>query len=183
MSTLWKAEERFVKTYFTKYPGYYDSGDDGVMDEDGFVSIMARSDDVINVAGHRLSTKALEEGIIHLDFVIDAACVGMEDSIKGHVPVGFVVLDKTVSISRDEAIKQVIKSVREFVGPIASFKTAIIVPSLPKTRSGKTVRSVLTKILHGKPYKITPTMENPHVLQDIEEIVREEKIIDRSLPH
>jgi len=183
MSTLWKAEERFVKTYFTKYPGYYDSGDDGVMDGDGFLSIMARSDDVINVAGHRISTKALEEGIIHLDFVIDAACVGMEDSIKGHVPVGFVVVDKTVSISRDEAIKQVIKSVREFVGPVAFFKTAIIVPSLPKTRSGKTVRSVLTKILHGKPYKITPTMENPHVLQDIEEIVREEKIMDRSLPH
>lgn len=183
MTTLWKADDRFVKTYFTKYPGYYDSSDDGVMDEDGFVSIMARSDDVINVAGHRISTKALEEGMIRLDFVVDAACVGLEDPIKGHVPVGFIVIDKTIPITRKEAIEQVIKSVREFVGPVAFFKTALIVPSLPKTRSGKTVRGVLTKILHGKPYRITPTMENPHVLEDIEEIVREEGIIDRTLPH
>lgn len=183
MSTLWRADDRFIKTYFTKYPGYYDTSDDGVMDEDGFVSIMARTDDVINVAGHRISTKSLEEGMIRLDFVIDAACVGQEDPIKGHVPVGFVVIDKTKPITREEAVQQVIQSVREFVGPVAAFKTAVIVPSLPKTRSGKTVRGVLSKILHGKPYRITPTMENPHVLEDIEEIVREEGIIERTLKH
>lgn len=181
MATLWKADDRFVKTYFTKYPGYYDSSDDGVMDDDGFVSIMARTDDVINVAGHRISTKSLEEGMIRLDFVIDAACVGLEDPIKGHLPVGFIVIDKTSGVSREDAIEQVIQSVREFVGPVAAFKTAIVVPTLPKTRSGKTVRGVLSKILHGKTYKITPTMENPHVLEDIEAIVREEGIIERTL--
>lgn len=180
MATLWKADDRFVKTYFTKYPGYYDSSDDGVMDDGGFVSIMARTDDVINVAGHRISTKSLEEGMIRLDFVIDAACVGLEDPIKGHLPVGFIVIDKTSGVSREDAVQQVIQSVREFVGPVAAFKTAIVVPTLPKTRSGKTVRSVLSKILHGKPYKITPTMENPHVLEDIETIVREEGIIERT---
>lgn len=180
MATLWKADDRFVKTYFTKYPGYYDSSDDGVMDDGGFVSIMARTDDVINVAGHRISTKSLEEGMIRLDFVIDAACVGLEDPIKGHLPVGFIVIDKTSGVSREDAVQQVIQSVREFVGPVAAFKTAIVVPTLPKTRSGKTVRGVLSKILHGKPYKITPTMENPHVLEDIETIVREEGIIERT---
>lgn len=180
MATLWKADDRFVKTYFTKYPGYYDSSDDGVMDDGGFVSIMARTDDVINVAGHRISTKSLEEGMIRLDFVIDAACVGLEDPIKGHLPVGFIVIDKTSGVSREDAVQQVIQSVREFVGPVAAFKTAFVVPTLPKTRSGKTVRGVLSKILHGKPYKITPTMENPHVLEDIETIVREEGIIERT---
>lgn len=180
MATLWKADDRFVKTYFTKYPGYYDSSDDGVMDDGGFVSIMARTDDVINVAGHRISTKSLEEGMIRLDFVIDAACVGLEDPIKGHLPVGFIVIDKTSGVSREDAVQQVIQSVREFVGPVAAFKTAIVVPTLPKTRSGKTVRGILSKILHGKPYKITPTMENPHVLEDIETIVREEGIIERT---
>lgn len=180
MATLWKADDRFVKTYFTKYPGYYDSSDDGVMDDGGFVSIMARTDDVINVAGHRISTKSLEEGMIRLDFVIDAACVGLEDPIKGHLPVGFIVIDKTSGVSREDAVQQVIQSVREFVGPVAAFKTAIVVPTLPKTRSGKTVRGILSKILHGKPYKITPTMENPHVLEDIETIVREEEIIERT---
>ncbi|EDO49293.1 predicted protein [Nematostella vectensis] len=171
MGTLWRADERFKKTYFEKYPGYYDSSDAGVMDEDGYVSIMARTDDVINVAGHRISTKSLEEGMMKPSFVVDAACIGLKDGIKGHVPLGFVIVDKTVSMKKEDMIKEVKKSVREFVGPVAAFKTAVIVPALPKTRSGKTVRGILAKIVHGEPYKVTPTMDNPQCLDQIKDVL------------
>ncbi|KAK3735192.1 hypothetical protein QZH41_017943, partial [Actinostola sp. cb2023] len=135
--TLWKADDRFIKTYFEKYPGYYDSCDAGIIDEDGYVTIMGRTDDVINVAGHRISTKSLEEGILKPSFVIDAACVGYKDAIKGQVPVAFITVDKTVDMKKDDMIAEVIKSVRHTVGPVAAFKTAIVVDALPKYSSAQ----------------------------------------------
>jgi propionyl-CoA synthetase len=168
-STLYKAEERFKETYFNKYPGYYDTMDAGFITANGDVAVMARSDDVINVAGHRLSSGSLEEAVLEHDDIAEAAVVGLPDQLKGHVPVGFCVVKSDVDLSRsDEIAKEVIAKVREQVGPVACFKYVVIVPKLPKTRSGKIARNTLAAIVAGQPYKIPVTIEDATVYPEIE---------------
>lgn len=172
-STLWKNDERFLESYFQKYPGHYDTMDEGIMNFSGCISIMTRTDDVINVAGHRLSTKAIEEALLMDDDVVDAAVVGVNDDIKGYVPFGFIVLKKGIQKSHADIIKDVIQAVREHLGPVVAFKSAIIVPALPKTRSGKTLRSPLQKLINGKQYKLPGTVENPEVFDVIKQTLKD----------
>ncbi|KAJ8245396.1 hypothetical protein GJAV_G00270300 [Gymnothorax javanicus] len=165
---LWQNQELFQKIYFSKFPGYYDTMDAGFVDEEGYVNVMSRSDDVINVAGHRLSAGALEEAILLHSAVVDCAVVGLEDSLKGHVPLALCVLKKDVQQHPEDIMAEVVKLVRENIGPVAAFRKMLIVGGLPKTRSGKIPRSTLSNLVNGKPYKITPTIEDPEVFRNIE---------------
>lgn len=151
--------------------------DAGFLDEEGFLYIMSRSDDVINVAGHRLSAGALEESVLLHSAVGDCAVVGLEDNLKGHVPLALCVLKKGVEKNEEEIIKEVVKLVRDSIGPVAALRKVLFVQSLPKTRSGKIPRSSLANLINGKPYKITPTIEDPEVFKDIERQV--EKVLRR----
>ncbi|XP_034019694.1 acyl-CoA synthetase short-chain family member 3, mitochondrial isoform X1 [Thalassophryne amazonica] len=166
--SLWQNRDLFRKLYFTKFPGYYDTMDAGFMDEEGFIYIMSRSDDVINVAGHRLSTGALEEAVMQHPAVSDCAVVGLEDPVKGHVPLALCVLKNGVERKEEDIVKEAVKLVREAIGPVAAFRRMFFVQVLPKTRSGKIPRSTLANLVNGKPYKISPTIEDPAVFQDIE---------------
>ncbi|PWA30211.1 hypothetical protein CCH79_00014951, partial [Gambusia affinis] len=165
---LWQNHRLFKELYFSKFPGYYDTMDAGFLDEEGFLYIMSRSDDVINVAGHRLSAGALEESVLLHSAVGDCAVVGLEDSLKGHVPLALCVLKKDVQKTEEEITKEVVKLVRDTIGPVAAFRNVLFVHGLPKTRSGKIPRSSLADLVNGKPYKITPTIEDPDVFKDIE---------------
>uniref|UniRef100_A0A8C9WUR1 Acyl-CoA synthetase short-chain family member 3, mitochondrial n=1 Tax=Scleropages formosus TaxID=113540 RepID=A0A8C9WUR1_SCLFO len=167
--SLWQNDRLFQELYFSKFLGYYDTMDAGYVDEDGFLYIMSRSDDVINVAGHRLSTGALEEAVLQHPAVVDCAVVGLEDSLKGHVPFALCVLKSGEGNHSDE----VVKVVRENIGPVAAFRMVLFVKALPQTRSGKIPRSTLSNLVNRKPYKISPTIEDPSVFKDIEEMVRE----------
>uniref|UniRef100_A0A672Y633 Acyl-CoA synthetase short-chain family member 3, mitochondrial n=1 Tax=Sphaeramia orbicularis TaxID=375764 RepID=A0A672Y633_9TELE len=160
--SLWQNQDLFKKLYFTKFPGYYDTMDAGFADEEGFLYIMSRSDDVINVAGHRLSAGALEESVLLHPCLGDCAVVGLEDTLKGHVPLALCVLKKEL------IIKEMVNLVRDTIGPVAAFRKVFFVRALPKTRSGKIPRSSLANLVNGKPYKITPTIEDPEVFKDIE---------------
>ncbi|XP_014828203.1 PREDICTED: acyl-CoA synthetase short-chain family member 3, mitochondrial [Poecilia mexicana] len=166
--SLWQNQHLFKELYFSKFPGYYDTMDAGFLDEEGFLYIMSRSDDVINVAGHRLSAGALEESVLLHSAVGDCAVVGLEDSLKGHVPLALCVLKKDVQKTEEEITKEVVKLVRDTIGPVAAFRNVLFVHGLPKTRSGKIPRSSLANLVNGKPYKITPTIEDPDVFKDIE---------------
>uniref|UniRef100_A0A3P9KKM5 Acyl-CoA synthetase short-chain family member 3, mitochondrial n=1 Tax=Oryzias latipes TaxID=8090 RepID=A0A3P9KKM5_ORYLA len=166
--SLWENKSLFKKLYFTKFPGYYDTMDAGFLDEDGFLYIMSRSDDVINVAGHRLSAGALEESVLLHSAVGDCAVVGLEDSLKGHIPLALCVLKNEVQDTEEKVRTEIVKLVRDTVGPVAAFKNVIFVQGLPKTRSGKIPRSSLSNLINGKPYKVTPTIEDPEVFKDIE---------------
>lgn len=176
--SLWQNRDLFKKLYFTKFPGYYDTMDAGFVDDEGFLYIMSRSDDVINVAGHRLSAGALEESVMQHPAVGDCAVVGLEDSLKGHVPLALCVLKKGVQKTEEEVINEMVKLVRDTIGPVAAFKKVLFVRGLPKTRSGKIPRSSLANLVNDKPYKITPTIEDPEVFKDIERQV--EKALGRS---
>lgn len=168
MSTLYQAPDRFKETYFTKFPGYYDTMDAGVVDAQGYVGVRARDDDVINVAGHRLSTLALEEAMLVHPRVLDAAVVGLPDSLKGEVPLGLFVADGTVGEGEEEEVaREVVKTVREQVGPVAAFRLAVAVSGLPRTRSGKTARQSIKDLATDKPVKVGPTIENPAVYHAI----------------
>ncbi|KAA0721095.1 Acyl-CoA synthetase short-chain family member 3, mitochondrial [Triplophysa tibetana] len=169
---LWQNEELFKDLYFTKFPGYYDTMDAGFVDEEGFVYIMSRSDDVINVAGHRLSTGALEEAVLLHPAVVDCAVVGLEDSLKGHVPLALCVLRNDCGKSKDVLAKEMASLVRDTIGPVAAFRKVLFVKVLPKTRSGKIPRPSLANLVNRKPYKITPTIEDPEVFKDIEKVAR-----------
>ncbi|KAL4660215.1 acyl-CoA synthetase short-chain family member 3, mitochondrial [Arapaima gigas] len=171
--SLWQNDKLFQELYFSKYPGYYDTMDAGYVDEDGFLYIMSRSDDVINVAGHRLSTGALEEAVLQHPAVVDCAVVGLEDSLKGHVPLALCVLKTDLKEREKEVADEVIKVVRENIGPVAAFRKVLFVKALPKTRSGKIPRSMLSSLINRKPYKISPTIEDPDVFKKIEEVIRE----------
>ncbi|KAM7367273.1 hypothetical protein PAMP_015187 [Pampus punctatissimus] len=166
--SLWQNQDLFKELYFTKFPGYYDTMDAGFVDEEGFLYIMSRSDDVINVAGHRLSAGALEESVLQHPAVGDCAVVGLEDTLKGHVPLALCVLKNGVQKSHEEIISEMVKLVRDTIGPVAAFRKVLFVRGLPKTRSGKIPRSSLANLINGKPYKITPTIEDPDVFKDIE---------------
>ena len=173
LPTLWNADARYVETYLTDFPGYYKTADAGFIDEDGYVHVMTRTDDVINVAGHRLATGAIEEVLASHPDVAECAVIGIADDLKGQIPVGFVVVKAGVSDSRHTAIAaEVVQMVRERIGPVAAFKTAMVVKRLPKTRSGKIVRSTMRKIADGEPWKMPATIEDPAVLAEIETAVQ-----------
>ena len=165
--TLWQADERYRQSYMSEYPGFYMTGDAGVIDTDGYVHVMTRVDDVINVAGHRLSTGAMEEVLAAHPAVAECAVVGVTDELKGQLPVGFLVLKAGVQATRDDICKEAVKLVRERIGPVAAFKTAIVVDRLPKTRSGKILRGTMKKIADGDEYKVPATIDDPVILSEI----------------
>jgi propionyl-CoA synthetase len=171
LSTLWGNQQRFYDAYLSRFEGYYLTGDAGVMDEQSYLWVMSRIDDVINVAGHRLSTGALEEALITDHNVAECAVIGVEDKLKGEMPLGFVVLNAGAMVDEQELKKTLIAVVRSQVGPIATPKDIHIVPRLPKTRSGKILRGTMRKIADGKEYKMPATIEDPTVLEEISSVL------------
>jgi propionyl-CoA synthetase len=167
-NTLWNAPERYSRAYLEPFPGYYSTGDAGFIDEDGYLHIMTRTDDVINVAGHRLSTGAIEEVIAGHPDIAECAVVGMQDSLKGQAPLGFLVLKAGINRPPADIIAEVVQRVRDLMGAVVAFKTAIVVSRLPKTRSGKILRGTIVKILNGEPFTMPATIEDPAVLGEIE---------------
>ncbi|MBT8442905.1 MAG: propionyl-CoA synthetase [Gammaproteobacteria bacterium] len=165
--TLWNAEERFREAYLTNYPGYYETGDAGYIDEDGYVFVMSRTDDVINVAGHRLSTGAIEEVLATHPDVAECAVTGIRDALKGHVPLGFLCLKAGAERSPDEVVAESVQLVRSKIGPVAAFKRALVVDRLPKTRSGKVLRGTLRRMADGDDYKVPATIDEPETLDEI----------------
>ena len=164
---LWNAEPRFRKSYLETYPGFYETGDAGLIDADGYVWIMARTDDVINVAGHRLSTGAIEAVLAAHPDVAECAVVGMTDDVKGQVPLGLVCLTRGVTRPRQEIEAECVSLVRERIGPVASFKYACVVERLPKTRSGKTLRATMAGVADGAEVKVPATIDDPAILDEI----------------
>ena len=169
LTTLWKNEERFIKSYMTKFPGYYETSDGGYMDEDDYVYVMGRMDDVINIAGHRLSTGAMEEIISNHPDVAECAVFGADDQLKGQLPVGFFVVKAGVTRDGNEIKDELVKMVRESIGPIACFRDACQVARLPKTRSGKILRGTMRSIANNKDYKMPSTIDDPAILGEITE--------------
>ena len=172
LPTLWNAEDRFVKSYLTTFPGYYETGDAGIVDDDGYLYIMARTDDVINVAGHRLSTGAMEEVLASHPDVAECAVIGVTDALKGQLPLGFVCTNKGTSKSDAEICAECIKLVREKIGPVAAFKLVAVVDRLPKTRSGKILRATMVKIADSESYKMPATIDDPAILDEIKLALR-----------
>ncbi|HJQ55360.1 MAG TPA: propionyl-CoA synthetase [Vineibacter sp.] len=170
--TLWNADERFRQSYLSEYPGYYKTGDAGYIDADGYVSVMTRVDDVINVAGHRLSTGQMEEVLASHDDVAECAVIGVADELKGQVPLGFLVLKAGVSRPHGEIVGDVVRMVRERIGPVAFFKTAVVVNRLPKTRSGKILRGTMQKIADSEAFKPPATIDDPATLGEITEALK-----------
>jgi len=171
LPTLWNADERFVRSYLEEFPGYYKTADAGFMDEDGYLFIMSRTDDIINVAGHRLSTGAMEEVLASHPAVAECAVIGVHDALKGQAPCGFVVLKAGVTTPREVIEKELVKLVRDKIGPVAAFKLAITVDRLPKTRSGKILRGTMRQIADGETYRMPATIDDPAVLDEIREAV------------
>ncbi len=169
LPTLYNNDERYVKSYLTEFPGYYATADAGYMDDDSYVYIMARTDDVINVAGHRLSTGGMEEVLAQHPDVAECAVVGVADSFKGQLPVGFMVLKAGVRRSHEDIVKEVVKMVRDQIGAVAAFKQAVVVDRLPKTRSGKILRGTMQKIADNEPWKMPATIDDPAILGEIEQ--------------
>jgi propionyl-CoA synthetase len=167
LPTLWNNDEGFRKSYLNRYSGYYSTADAGHKDEDGYLWIMSRTDDIINVAGHRLSTGAMEEVLAAHPDVAECAVVGVADAIKGEVPLGLLVLKAGVQRQHDEIVAEVVEKVRERIGPVAAFKIATVVKRLPKTRSGKILRGTVKRIADGADYLIPPTIDDPAILDEI----------------
>ena len=165
--TLWHAEERFRQAYLEEYPGYYKTADAGYIDDDGYVFIMARTDDIINVAGHRLSTGAMEEVLAAHPDVAECAVIGVADALKGQLPLGMLVLNAGVNRGEQEIISESVRLVREKIGPVAAFKTAIVVKRLPKTRSGKILRGTMQHIADSTQWKMPATIDDPVILEEI----------------
>lgn len=174
--TLWQNDEKFKTTYLDVFPGYYFSGDGGYIDAEGYVYIMGRVDDVINVAGHRLSTGAMEEVLAKHPDVAECAVVGRKDEFKGQLPLGFVVLKSHVNRNHGEISKELIQMVRDQIGAVASFKEVVIVPRLPKTRSGKILRGMMRKIADEESYTIPSTIDDPAILNEIEEAIKQSRL-------
>ncbi|MEL6839892.1 MAG: propionate-CoA ligase PrpE [Pseudomonadota bacterium] len=172
LPTLWNAEERFIKSYLNTFPGYYETGDAGMIDEDGYLYIMARTDDVINVAGHRLSTGAMEEVLAAHPDVGECAVIGVTDELKGQLPLGLVCLNAGCDRPHDEIRKEVVASVRDKIGPVAAFKLVAVVDRLPKTRSGKILRGTMVKIADGQDFKMPATIDDPAILDEIGEALK-----------
>ncbi len=173
LPTLWNADERYVQSYLAEYPGYYQTADAGYVDGDGYVFVMTRTDDIINVAGHRLSTGAIEEVLASHPDVAECAVIGVADALKGQIPLGFVVLKAGAAKTPVTIADDVVQLVRERIGPVASFKTALVVERLPKTRSGKILRGTMRRIADGEAYRMPATIDDPVVLTEIAGYLRE----------
>jgi len=171
-STLWNAPERYKEAYMNEFPGYYQTGDAGYIDEDGYIFVMARTDDIINVAGHRLSTGAMEEVLADHADVAECAVIGVADQLKGQVPVGFLVLSSGVNRPYEDIVGEVVQLVRERIGPVAAFKSATVVGQLPKTRSGKILRGTMQKIADSESYGIPATIDDPAILEEIADALK-----------
>ncbi len=179
LPTLWNAEDRFREAYLEEFPGYYKTADAGYMDEDGYLFIMARTDDIINVAGHRLSTGAMEEAIAYHPDVAECAVIGIADNLKGQIPAGFLVLNAGVDRSDNEIEQEVVKLVRDQIGPVAAFKLALTVQRLPKTRSGKILRGTMQKIADGETWKMPATIDDPAILDEITDVLSARGLMQR----
>jgi propionyl-CoA synthetase len=172
LPTLWNQDERFRESYLAEFPGYYKTADAGFVDDDGYVHVMGRTDDIINVAGHRLSTGGMEEVVGAHPDVAECAVIGVADALKGEVPCGFVVLKAGVTRDHAQIEKEIVALVRERIGPVAAFKVAITVPRLPKTRSGKILRGTMKKIADGESWAMPATIEDPKALDEIGDAVK-----------
>jgi propionyl-CoA synthetase len=171
LPTLWRADERFNDAYLAEFPGYYKTADAGFVDDDGYLFIMARTDDIINVAGHRLSTGGMEEAVSGHPDVAECAVIGIADAMKGQIPAGFIVINSGVDRSDDEIEREVVKLVRDKIGPVAAFKMVMVVKRLPKTRSGKILRATMQKIADGESWKMPATIDDAGVLEEISEVL------------
>ena len=167
LPTLWQNDERYIEAYLKEFPGYYKTADAGYIDEEGYIYVMTRTDDIINVAGHRLSTGAMEEVLANHPDVAECAVMGVENQLKGQIPLGFLVLNAGVTRDHDEIVKETIQMVRDKIGPVAAFKTATVVKRLPKTRSGKILRGTMQKIAEKKDYKVPATIDDFSILGEI----------------
>ena len=167
LPTLWRNDGRYIDAYLTEYPGYYKTADAGLIDEDGYIYVMSRTDDIINVAGHRLSTGAMEEVLAGLPDVAECAVLGVEDTLKGQVPVGFLVLNAATTRDPGEIIREAVQQVRKQIGPVAAFKLATVVKRLPKTRSGKILRGTIQKIADNREFSIPATIDDPAIINEI----------------
>jgi propionyl-CoA synthetase len=167
LPTLWNAEDRFHKSYLAHFPGFYETGDAGYVDADGYLYIMARTDDVINVAGHRLSTGAMEEVLAGHPDVAECAVIGVTDALKGQTPVGFLCLNRNAARDPDDVVRECVALMRDRIGPVADFKRAVVVDRLPKTRSGKILRATMAKIADGTHWKMPATIDDPAILDEI----------------
>lgn len=167
LPTLWKADDRYLQSYLDEFPGYYSTGDAGFIDEDEYVFIMARTDDVINVAGHRLSTGALEEVLANHPDVAECAVIGAADQLKGQVPLALLCLNSGTERSHEDIVLSCVQSVRDQIGPVAALKQAVVIDRLPKTRSGKILRATIAKIADGEEFKVPATIDDPAILDEI----------------
>ena len=172
LPTLWHNDEGFKKSYLARFPGYYNTGDAGFIDEDGYIFIMSRTDDIINVAGHRLSTGGMEEVLSSHPDVAECAVVGAADQLKGQVPLGFVVLKAGVTRPEGEILQDLVRLVRDRIGPVAAFRQAVVVKRLPKTRSGKILRGTMQKIADAQEYRMPATIDDPAILTEITEALK-----------
>ena len=173
LPTLWNDDERFKQSYLSQYPGYYLTGDEGIKDEDGYIFVMGRTDDVINVAGHRLSTGEMEELIAGHPAVAECAVTGIDDELRGQVPVGFVVLKDGIEISQDQMQEELIEIIRREIGAVAYFRQSGIVKRLPKTRSGKILRKTIRRLAIETEVLVPPTIDDPKILDEIREVMQE----------
>ncbi len=169
LPTLWNADDRYIDSYLSEYPGFYKTGDAGYMDAEGYVYVMSRTDDIINVAGHRLSTGAMEEVLSTHPAVAECAVIGVKDQLKGQLPLGFLVLKAGVEKENEEIVTEVVQLVRSQIGAVASFRQATVVKRLPKTRSGKILRGTMSNIADGEEYKMPATIDDPAILPEITE--------------
>jgi len=172
LPTLWQDDARFKKSYLTEFPGYYKTADAGFKDEDGYLFVMGRTDDIINVAGHRLSTGEMEEVVSTHKDIAECAVIGVHDNLKGQLPLGLCVLKSGVITSEEDIKKDLAKMIRENIGPIAGYKETCVVKRLPKTRSGKILRGTMRKIADGETYTIPSTIDDPTTLSEIEEALK-----------
>jgi propionyl-CoA synthetase len=177
---LWNAQERYVRAYFSRFPGYYETGDAGYIDANGYVFVMARTDDVINVAGHRLSTGAMEEVLADHPDVAECAVIGVADAIKGQSPLGLLVLSAGVNRDPAQIVAEAIALVRERIGPVAAFKLCAVVDRLPKTRSGKILRGTMRSIADGTSWKMPATIDDPAIIGEITTTLRQLGLVDNA---
>ena len=173
LPTLWRNDQRFIDSYLSSFDGYYATGDAGYIDEDGYIFVMSRTDDIINVAGHRLSTGGMEEVLAGHPDVAECAVIGVNDALKGQVPLGFVVLKSGTARAGDEILGEIVQRVRSEIGPVAAFKQAVIVGRLPKTRSGKILRATMQKIVQNEAFPMPATIDDPVILDEIDEAVNQ----------
>ncbi len=172
LPTLWQNDTRYREEYLSRFDGYYETSDAGFLDEDGYLWVMSRTDDIINVAGHRLSTGGMEEILAQHPDVAECAVIGIKDSLKGEVPIGLVVLNAGADRAEPDIVKEVVQLVRDKLGPVAAFKRAHVVQRLPKTRSGKILRSTMRKIAAGEVYRVPATIDDPAILTELEPVLR-----------